>query len=53
MAVSVQLSCVLALTGATLLSSWTLRDTLVALVAGGLLGLACVSVAVIHATASW
>jgi hypothetical protein len=53
MAVSAQLSCMLVLALATLLSACTIRDTLVALLACGFFGIACVSVAVIHAPAGW
>jgi hypothetical protein len=53
MAVAPQLSWLFLLTGAALLWACTLRNPLAALLTGGLLGLACISIAVIHTAADW
>jgi hypothetical protein len=51
MAASAQLSWALVLMGTALLSSLLIRDRAAALVTGGFLALACVTVAVIHLAA--
>ena len=51
MAVSAQLNWALVFMGTALLASCLIRDRLAALVTGGLLALACLTVAVIHVAA--
>ena len=53
MVVAAQLSWLFLLTGAALLWACTLRNPLAALVTGGLLCLACVSIALMQAAAGW